>query len=192
MDDLPSWTEPACPSSTRQGNPEIRCSCHHCRHKIIPFGPRSLSPAHTLGHRHSHSHSHQRDCCQDHPGSISRQQSTQITRAASVEGGLSRIASVQPQLFAHQRRGLVMCPEGNIQWTERPSKKIIARKFTIAAAAVPYPPLPLPPPFLLPRGPPACPPQKSRQARQADRQTGLGSAWPLGRGGVKTDGHHRR
>lgn len=64
-------------------------------------------------------------------------------------------------------------PETNIQWAERAREQIIAREFTIAAppsaAAVPYPPYPLPPCL------PACPPENSRQARQAGRQTGLGT-----------------
>lgn len=78
-------------------------------------------------------------------------------------------------------------PEGNIQWTERPSKQIIAREFTIAAAAVPYPPLPPPPPPIPPSPGSARlsarekPPGKA--GRQADRPTGLGSAWPWGEEG---------
>lgn len=153
--------------ATRQGNPVIRCSCHRCRHKFNPRRP--TFPYHT--HTHSHSHSNQRDCLQDHPGSIACQQSTQITRDASVEGGLSRIASVQPQLFAHQRRGLVMCQRATSNGPNERAEHITARKSPVDAAACcgccdssssHLPPRPCPP---------ARPPENSRPdkaGRQAD------------------------
>lgn len=180
--------QPAHPA-TRQGNPVIRCSCHLCRHKFSPRWP-TLPITHT--HTFARSLPHTRtDCLQDHPGSIDGRQSTQITRAASVEGGSrelrlsnpnSLLINVEGSSCARQQRPMVRTIEQAYHRSRIPH-------FCCCSSSFPdLPPLPRPP---------ACPAEISRQTSQPASQTGsqTGRPWrrsAAGRGGVKIDGHRRR